>query len=312
MKLIVTGGLGHIGSELIHQLTKDKQIKEIVIVDSLISQRYVSLFNLKSNSKVRFIPTSISEIKRSEIEVFKNSNFAIHLAAKTDAANSFDEPSALIKNNLGSTEKMIEICGENEIKLIFPSSTSVYGSQELEVNETCKELKPQSPYAECKLMEEALINDAFKAGLRSITMRLGTIHGVSTGMRFHTAINKFCFDHAIGNSIKIWTTAYDQYRPYLALSDACLAIKHIISKDLCDGQIYNLVTENFTIKEILEIIKSLSHKKISTEFVDSRIMNQLSYKVSNEKFVNTGFEFSGSLSIDISKTLELFAGITNE
>jgi UDP-glucose 4-epimerase len=312
LKLLISGGLGHIGSGLMQRITKDDGIQEILIIDSLMSQRYVSLFNLELIPKIRFIPKQISEVDESDLKIIKEYDYAIHLAAMTDAANSFNKSNELIQNNLGSTNKMIEMCGEFDIRLIFPSSTSVYGSQELEVNEECTELTPQSPYAECKLMEENAIKKATNEGLKNIVLRFGTIHGISNGMRFHTAVNKFCFDHALGNTIKIWSTAYQQYRPYLALSDACLAIKHVISKDLNDGQIYNIVTDNYTIKEIVNFMESVSDKKIRKEFVDSPIMNQLSYKVNRQKFQATGFEFKGSITQDISDTLKLFEKITNE
>jgi UDP-glucose 4-epimerase len=312
LKLLITGGLGHIGSGLMQRITKDNNIEEILIIDSLMSQRYISLFNLELAPKVRFMPKPISEINESDLRIIKEFNYAIHLAAITDAANSFNKSAELIENNLGSTNKMIEMCGEFDICLIFPSSTSVYGSQELEVNEECTELTPQSPYAECKIMEENSLKKATNEGLKNIILRFGTIHGISNGMRFHTAVNKFCFDHALGNSIKIWKTAYHQYRPYLSLSDACSAINHVISKDLNNGEIYNIVTDNFTIKEVTDLIELVSHKIIRKEFVDNPIMNQLSYKVNTQKFQATGFEFEGSITQDISDTLKLFEKITNE
>ena len=55
------------------------------------------------------------------------------------------------------------------------------------------ELKPQSPYATTKLKEEDLVQTLAKHGLRAVVFRFGTIFGASTGMRYHTAINKFCW-----------------------------------------------------------------------------------------------------------------------
>ena len=79
----------------------------------------------------------------------------------------------------------------NKAKLIHISSTSVYGKQVKIVKEDDdKLLKPQSPYAEIKIIEEKLLKN--KNNLRYMSFRFGTIAGVSKGMRFHTAINKFC------------------------------------------------------------------------------------------------------------------------
>jgi nucleoside-diphosphate-sugar epimerase len=86
----------------------------------------------------------------------------------------------------------------------------------------------------------------------------------------------------------VWTTAYDQKRPYLALDDASRAIEHIIKRDLFDGRIYNVLTWNATVRQVVETIESCVGK-LEIRFVDSQIMNQLSYEVSNARFRSTGF-----------------------
>ena len=52
------------------------------------------------------------------------------------------------------------------------------------------------------------------------TFRFGTIAGTSKGMRFHTAVNRFCLDASLNRNINVYKTALNQYRPYLSLSDA--------------------------------------------------------------------------------------------
>ena len=54
-----------------------------------------------------------------------------------------------------------------------------------------------------------------KKGLKGVSCRFGTIFGASPGMRFHTAVNKFCWQAVMGQPITVWSTAYDQKRPYL-------------------------------------------------------------------------------------------------
>ena len=56
--------------------------------------------------------------------------------------------------------------------------------------------------------------------LKYNTFRFGTIAGVSKGIRFHTAVNKFCFNAALDKDINVYKTALNQYRPYLTLRDA--------------------------------------------------------------------------------------------
>ena len=131
-----------------------------------------------------------------------------------------------LRNNLLSTKNVAETALNTNTKIIFLSSTSVYGTQKDVVDEDClkEELKPQSPYAETKLKEEELIKNMGNNGLIYLLSGFGTIFGVSNGMRFHTAVNKFCWQAVMGQEISVWETAYDQSRPYLDLFDASKVI----------------------------------------------------------------------------------------
>jgi nucleoside-diphosphate-sugar epimerase len=140
--------------------------------------------------------------------------------------------------------------------------------------------------------------------LQAIVCRFGTIFGASPGMRFHTAVNKFCWQAVMRQPLTIWRTAYDQKRPYLELGDAVRAITHIIERDLFDGTIYNIVTLNATVRDLVDAIRKLL-PEVSLSFVDSPIMNQLSYKVSAQRFIDRGFAFAGDLHRGIGETVAL-------
>jgi nucleoside-diphosphate-sugar epimerase len=213
--------------------------------------------------------------------------------------------------NFTGTQRVAQACRRADCALIFPSTTSVYGPQAEEVDENCPpgDLKPQSPYAEAKLASERMLQRlGEQEGLKFVTCRFGTIFGTSIGMRFHTAVNKFCLQAVMGQPLTVWKTAMHQYRPYLDLSDAVAAIKFIIQKKLFDGLVYNVVTTNSSISNIVDIISQLV-PDISIEHVDTPIMNQLSYHVSSRRFSDLGFEFKGDLEQGIGNTIELLKGI---
>jgi UDP-glucose 4-epimerase len=236
--------------------------------------------------------------------LFEDAHAVVHLAAITDAAGSVNNAAALEANNYNATAKVAAACIETGARLIHLSSTSVYGTQDTTVSEDCapEDLKPQSPYAETKLKEEDLVRSLGKSGLRSIVCRFGTIFGASPGMRFHTAVNKFCWQAVMGQPLTIWRTAYDQKRPYLDLSDAVRAIPYIIEHDLFDGRTYNVLTLNATVREIVEAIEEFV-PDIELSYVDSPIMNQLSYEVSSQRFLDRGFVFSGDIRRGIGDTI---------
>jgi nucleoside-diphosphate-sugar epimerase len=128
---------------------------------------------------------------------------------------------------------------------------------------------------------------------------------VSKGMRFHTAVNKFCFNAALNEKIAVYKTALHQYRPYLSVRDAFKVFKFCIDNDFFKNDIYNALSGNFTVNQILKKIRKIK-KKIKITFVKSEIMNQLSYHVDNTKLRNEGLELNSNLEKDIENTLNLF------
>ena len=305
MKIVVTGALGHIGSRLIRDLHLSFPGSEIVMVDNMMTQRYCSLFNLPKEGNYRFIEADITQMDLPLL--LSGADVAVHLAAITDAAGSFGKAEQVEENNFNSTQRLAEACANSGVRLITLSSTSVYGTQADLVDEDCteEELQPQSPYAVTKLKEERLVQQLVTdQGLKASIFRFGTIFGISPGMRFHTAVNKFCWQAAMGLPITVWSTAYDQKRPYLDLGDACKAIAHIIRSELFDGRIYNVLTLNATVREVVEAVRTFV-PALEVKFVESKIMNQLSYEVSYKRFSNTGFSPTGILKESIAEELEL-------
>lgn len=308
MKLMITGALGHIGSRFIHGL-KPGDHDEVVLLDNLYTQRYCSLFNLPEGVRFRFVE---DDICTADLEKhFAGMEVVIHLAAITDAASSFEIKEQVERVNFEGTKRVARASMACGCKLIFLSTTSVYGTQQEIVGEDCSEseLKPQSPYAESKLHAEQLLHSLGQSdGLHFIICRFGTIFGISIGMRFHTAINKFVWQACVGQPITVWRTALHQKRPYLDLGDAVRALDFILRTDRFDNQIYNVLTANATVGEIIAIICSYI-PDVQIEYVDSRIMNQLSYTVACEKFQARGFHFEGSLDKGIGDTARLIRGV---
>jgi len=310
MKIVITGALGHIGSRLIHDFPSGLKEVEIVLLDNLYSQRYCSLFNLlPARNHYRFIEADVLDADLNDI--FRDADVVIHLAAITNAAESFEIKDHVETVNYVGTQKVAKACVASGSDLVFLSTTSVYGTQMETVDENCpaSDLKPQSPYAESKLKAEQYLQKlGVEEGLRFIVCRFGTIFGTSIGMRFHTAINKFCWQAVNGLPITVWRTALDQKRPYLHLTDAINAIQFILDKNLFDNQVYNVLTLNASVRQITEIIgRSIPDTNI--QFVDTAIMNQLSYNVLNNKFKQQGFIFKGNLEEGISETLDLLRGL---
>ncbi len=308
MNVCITGALGHIGSALIRHLPASG-IDKVYLVDNFLTQRYASLFDLPDNIQYSFHEIDICS--DAIVPIIQKSDILIHLAAVTNAEASFDNAELVEKINKGGLEHVANLCAEHDCSLIFPSTTSVYGVSEGEVDETCTEqdLKPQSPYAESKLHGENFLRQLSKdKGLKYVIFRLGTIFGYSIGMRFHTAVNKFIWQAALGEDITVWRTALDQKRPYCDLADAVNAFHYVIANQDFDADLYNIVTENYTVGDIVETIKQFV-PDLHIKLVDSPIMNQLSYNVSNQKSVTKGFQYTGNVQTSIRETIQKLKGL---
>tara|TARA_B100000767_G_scaffold104069_1_gene99829 strand:- start:6 stop:929 length:924 start_codon:yes stop_codon:yes gene_type:complete len=307
MNLLITGCCGHIGSYVAENIHKIKRIKKTIIVDNIKSNRFCSLFDLQKKNNLNFFLRDVSKAK--SLKDFKKIDYVIHLASMTNAEKSFGKESEMYKNNIDCLKTVIEFCKKNNSKLIHLSSTSVYGKQTKVVDETCekKYLKPQSPYADIKLIEERMLKKESK-NLTYNTFRFGTISGVSKGIRFHTAVNKFCLNAAINEDINVYRTALNQYRPYLSLRDAFEVFKFSIEKDFFKNDIYNALSGNYTVNQILQKIRK-NKKKLKIKLVSSEIMNQLSYHVSKKKLNNEGLFLKNKIDRDIKETLKLLGNI---
>jgi nucleoside-diphosphate-sugar epimerase len=308
--IVVTGAAGHIGSHLVRDLAARFPDTEIVMIDNLATQRYASLFHLPPQGRYRFHELDVTTADLRPL--LDHARVVVHLAAITDATGSFDRAEQVEANNYEGTRNVATACAAAGVRFVGVSSTSVYGTQNTVVAEDCSpaELRPQSPYARTKLKEEALTAQlCAESGLRGVVFRFGTVFGTSPGIRFHTAVNKFCWQAALGQPLTVWSTAYEQKRPYLDLRDASRAIAFAIERDLFDGRLFNVVTQNATVRDIVEVIREFV-PDVQVRFVDNRIMNQLSYEVSSARFAAEGFTVAGDLRRGIASTLDLLGQAT--
>ena len=307
MNLLITGCCGHIGSYLVNNIHKIKKVKKTFIIDNIKSTQINSLFKSKKINNLKFSKLDLT--KKNSLDKFNKIDYVIHLASMTNAEGSFKKKNEMYKNNIDCMKNIIDFFKKKKSKLIHISSTSVYGKQALLVDETCEKkfLKPQSPYASIKLIEERMLQRVSK-DISYNTYRFGTIAGVSSGMRFHTAVNKFCLNASLNNDITVYKTALNQYRPYLSLKDAFKVFKFTIEKDLFKNDIYNALSENCTVNQILKKIKKFKNK-IKVKFVYSKIMNQLSYHVDKKKLDNEGLLLKSKIINDIKDTIKLLENI---
>lgn len=296
MKILITGGLGYIGSYLIAKLHNC----DITVVDNLYTQRYCTLF--QKSKKYKFVE---SDFKDLSISFLKDFDIVIHLAAIVDAANSQKQKTIVEDVNFWNTQSFIYKCRQAQCKFIFPSSTSVYGTAAHTVYEDEPSfLNPQSPYAENKIKIENVIEKL--TNFDYVILRLGTVCGISAGMRFQTCINKFCYQAAFKQPLTVWKQNIDMVRPYLCLSDLNNVIQNILGTWASfRNDTFNVVTNNLSVKNIIEMINHIT--PVTVNYTDCPLLNQYSYNVSTNKIENKNIKFFGSITKDIKRTLGLLS-----
>lgn len=308
MRIVVTGALGHIGSRLIRELAPAGPGAAIVMIDNLATERYASLYDLPATGHYEFIEADI--LTADLTALFAGADAVIHLAALTNPAACDQSQDSMERVNVVGTERVAQACLASGSALLFPSTTSVYGAPDGVVAEDCApgDVCPQSPYAEWKLQsEQFLVTLGQREGLRFVIFRMGTIFGPSPGMRFHTAVNQFCWRAVSRQPVEVWRTASHQYRPYLDLADAVRAMIFVLRRGQFDARVYNVLSVNATVAQVVDVLASYV-PDLQVAHVDSPLMNRLSYSVDNGRFARLGFQFTGTLARGIGDTVAMLTG----
>lgn len=197
MNILVTGCAGFIGSNLVEKLllNSDNFVIGIDNFDTFYPKeiKQDNLSNFINNKKFEFNQTDIT--KKQELEnIFSKHNIecVVHLAAKAGVRPSFDKQKEYIAINIDGTKNILDLMNKYNIqKLIFTSSSSVYGNADYEkLSEDIENLSPISPYANTKLECEKIIQEyTQKTNLNAICLRLFTVYGKR--QRPDLAITKF-------------------------------------------------------------------------------------------------------------------------
>jgi len=254
MKILITGGAGYIGTELVKALNKIPSVEEIIIYDNLWKDNY-NLFthsNIK-RGKVKFIKAEILD-SRQLTKALKGVDIIYHLAAHVDSKliNANHHLYEQI-NNWGTAELTYAI-EENQIKTIInASSIAVYGNEDEAISSTEKP-SPKTYYGTSKLRgEEHIVRLQDK--LNVYNLRIGNVYGYGTSMRMDTFINQFIFGVAFENRIKILGEG-EQKRGIIHIDSLVEILTSLIDSSL-KPDTYNVVEQNYSILEVADKLKSI-------------------------------------------------------
>ena len=186
MKYVVTGGAGFIGSHLTKKLVKQGDV--VTVIDNLNTGK---IENLKSVSKkINFVQNDIRdfEVLRSLME---NVDGVFHQAAMASVQDSFRIPEKFHDVNVNGTENIFKIAKEFGIKVVYASSSSVYGDTSILPITESDEKRPINPYAKTKLEKDKLAEQYAKNGLKVIGLRYFNVFGPRQSKEYAGVIKLF-------------------------------------------------------------------------------------------------------------------------
>ncbi len=255
--VLITGGLGFIGSALARRLVHLGA--KITLVDSLIPEYGGNLFNVHDiRDRVTVDVTDVRDAAAMS-SLIKNRQFLFNLAGQTSHLDSMTDPITDLNINAAAQLQILEACRlhNSDLKIVFASTRQVYGRpKRLPVNES-HPLNPVDVNGINKLAGEwyhLLYNDVY--GIRACALRLTNTYG--PGMRVKDARQTFLgiwIRHLIENkTIQVFGTG-EQRRDFNFVTDVVEALLAAAASDKADGQIFNLGHhEQINLKELAELM----------------------------------------------------------
>jgi UDP-glucose 4-epimerase len=186
MKYLITGGAGFIGSNIAKKLVA--QGEQITIIDNLNTGKEKNLESIKD--KIDFVNGTILDVKLLE-KLTKDVDGVFHQAALASVQDSFSKPEEYYDVNVNGTENILELATKNNFKVVYASSSSVYGNPvKIPIIES-DEKKPINPYAETKVKKEELAVKYSKMGVKVIGLRYFNVFGKGQSKEYAGVLKLF-------------------------------------------------------------------------------------------------------------------------
>ncbi|MFC5972288.1 NAD-dependent epimerase/dehydratase family protein [Halomarina salina] len=295
MDVLVTGGLGYIGSVLIPLLDGDERVDRVAVVDNL---------SLGSPRSLKGSLTDSVDFQRGDVREYgdvesamRDCDTVVHLAAITGAASTHDRREETFAVNYDGTENVLTAAGKLGVEnVVLASSCNLYGrATSTDLDETI-DPDPINPYAETKLESEGLLRDAMdEFGMDGTALRMATNYGDSPGVRFNLVVNTFVFRALTDRALTVYGDG-SNWRPFIHVRDAARAYAHAaLEPDAWDEMVYNVGSNegNYQISEIAEAV-SEEVAPVDVTYLEDEHPGP-SYHVNFDRIAETGYETEWTL-----------------
>jgi len=262
MKYVVTGGAGFIGKNIVKLLIK--QNHKVEVVDNLHSGKISNLEEV--NDQIKFHNCDILDFKKME-EICKDVDGIFHQAALTVVQESYTKKEQYYKVNVEGTENIFNLAKKYNFKVIFASSSSIYG------NTNCIPIKenfdrnPINPYGQTKLEDEYLAEKFWRMGVDIIGLRYFNVFGKDQNISYAGVITKF-LDRILKNKSPLIFGIGNQIRDFVFVEDVAQANIHAMKSDVKKG-FFNVGSGTIiSIKEIAEHMLKITKNDMEPTYLD--------------------------------------------
>ncbi len=306
--VLITGGCGYLGSALVRAFARDERFEGSTtrILDNMQAANYTMLMALPDTGRCQFIEGDILDPTAVELAL-QGVDAVVHLAAIVRSPISFENPAWMEQVNHWGTVRLIEEClAAGVTRFIHASTTAVYGvGGSFKEKDMCR---PVGPYAQSKHQAEQSILATQERGLKPTLLRMGTIYGYASAMRFDTVPNRFVYLAGIGQSLAIYGDG-KQKRPLVHVDDASKAILFALYQpEETTGIIFNIVCENASVLEMVEAVR-VARPDISIRYTDQNVLTHISFEVDATTIAGLGFRPERCLRDGVAELTNKFRGL---
>ena len=299
-KIVITGGLGYIGTELCKIYSGHSWNDKITVIDNrFISERV----NQIRNWNMDFVQGDILD-KELIKKHCCDADIIHHLAGITDV------PRVKSQSNADNDKKIIEVAQEgtqnildvmkDDCKIVMPSTHVVYEGLETVKNDILEneETAPILSYGKSKDYNEKQLKES---GKNYIILRLGSVYGYSTDTaRIDIMANFFSKVASQNGTLKLFAGGR-QIKSLVPLIDVARCFKFMEERNDLKSDIFNLTKDTISVKEVAEICKKIN-PKITLKETNDEVPN-MGFSLSNQKILRTGFKFLYSLEESIKEMI---------
>jgi len=266
--ILVTGGAGAIGSNLVDKISEENNV---IVLDDLSSGLLSNLE--KSKHRIKFVKGSILD-KEVLRKVVPQVEYVFHLAANVGNIKSIEDPGYDMEINVKGTLNVLEACKQAKItRIVYSSSAAIFGEAKYLPVDEDHPLNPESPYAVSKLAAEKYCFAFYKVyGVPTTSIRYFNAYGPRLGTSgYPNVIPKFFGRIREGKPLQVFGDG-EQTRDYLYVSDIIQANILAATQPAAVGQIFNIATgQGSSLNQLISIINELNGKKTEVIYADFRV-----------------------------------------